>query len=671
MLKKGTLSSTKKSKIMRNYYRKSMLIVTVMLFTVISFAQTYQNGIYVLNEGGFMASNASVSVLKPNLMVENGIYGNKNSNAALGATAQSMAFEGDYAYIVVNVSNYIKVVNRNTFALIATITDQMVNPRNIAFYDGKGYVTNWGDPFNDADDYVAIIDLATNTVTGTIPVVEGPEKIVASGGKIFVAHQGGYGQGNSVSVIDVITNAVESIEVGDVPSALAIDNTNLYVLCGGRPYYVVPETAGKLVKIDLTDYNNKTIFTFNNMTDHPAFLTLDSSSLFYTLGSQIYKMGLTDSALPAVSFIDLSIENVQIPYALEKIGNRFYVADAVDYSSSNGKVFVYDEVGSFISDYTVGISPNGFYYNDQPYAPAAGQPGSTAIAKGDSSFVAWATGVEVTRGLIDIVNPTTVYQGSSYATFGTPENAIGSVDGTLVSLGDAGEAIITFAQPITDADGYDFAVFENGLSDTFLELAFVEVSSDGINYFRFPSHSKTQTVTQIGGFGAVDPTKLNNLAGKYRANFGTPFDISDVADNVLLDKTSITHIKLIDVVGVINSPHARYDSFGNQINELYSTPFNTGGFDLDAVGVINQKTLGLNDVKHNTTIVLYPNPASSSFQISETGTLEIYTISGSLVLKQELKVKQTPVSIDNLISGIYIVKLTNANGTRTQKLVKH
>lgn len=645
-----------------------------MFFAVISFAQTYQNGVYILNEGGFFASNASVSCLKPNWMVDNNIFANKNAASQLGDVAQGMGFQGNNAYIVVGNSNYVKVVDRNTFALVATITGQMLNPRNIAFYDGKGYVTNWGDPSNVADDYVAIIDLATNTVTGTIPVVEGPEEIVASNGKLFVAHQGGYGQGNSVSVIDATTNTVESIPLGDVPSALEIDNANLYVLCSGRPYYVAPETAGQLVKIDLTDYTNKTTYTFPSTTDHPAFLTLDTSSLFYMLGSNIYKMDLTDNALPTTSFIDLSTENVQIPYAFEKIGHRFYVADAVSYTSTDGKVFVFDEVGGFVNDYAVGILPSGFYYNDQPYAPAAGQPGSTAIGKDDVNLVAWATGVEITRGLIDISKPTTKYpnnsQGSSYATFGVPENGIGKVDNKLVSLGDAGQAIVTFVQPITNADGFDFAVFENGLSDTFLELAFVEISSDGVNYFRFPSHSKTQTQTQIGGFGAVDPTSLNNLAGKYKANYGTPFDISDIADNALLDKSSITHIKLIDVVGSIDPLYARYDSFGNAINELFSTPYNTGGFDLDAVGVINQKTLGVNDFENNRTIALYPNPASTSFQIAEIGILEVYAISGTLVLKQELKVKQTPVSIGHLVSGIYIVKLTNANGTYTQKLVK-
>ena len=83
-----------------------------------------------------------------------------------------------------------------------------------------------------------------------------------------------------------------------------------------------------------------------------------------------------------------------------------------------------------------------------------------------------------------------------------------------------------FSTPIFDGANWDFAVFENGFSDTFLELAYVEVSSDGINYFQFPCTSYTQDTLQIGGFGSVDATKIDNLAGKYRAHYGTPFDFA-------------------------------------------------------------------------------------------------------------------------------------------------
>ena len=81
-----------------------------------------------------------------------------------------------------------------------------------------------------------------------------------------------------------------------------------------------------------------------------------------------------------------------------------------------------------------------------------------------------------------------------------------------MSLGDGGVAILTFKYPIKNETGNDFAVFENSFNDTFLELAFVEVSSDGIHYFRFPAVSNTQDTLQMGNDASIDARHLNNLA---------------------------------------------------------------------------------------------------------------------------------------------------------------
>ena len=300
----------------------------------------------------------------------------------------------------------------------------------------------------------------------------------------------------------------------------------------------------------------------------------------------------------------------------------------------------------------------------QSYAPPAGQAGSTAIAKSSSVFIGWATGITVVRGPQDIANPT-----GPLASSGNPNDALGGTSTGVVSLGDGGSATVTFASPIANGSGFDFAVFENGFSDTFLELGFVEVSSDGINFFRFPSHSETQTTTQIGGFGAVDCRYINNLAGKYRANFGTPFDLSDLPDNALLDKDNITHVKIIDAIGTINPLYASHDSHGNIVNELYSTPYATGGFDLNAVGVINQKILDNKDFNKNAAS-LYPNPASDIVYIDseEESDVTIYNISGEIV-KTLPKANHKAITVSDLNSGIYLFEVTIQNKKSTTRIL--
>lgn len=301
----------------------------------------------------------------------------------------------------------------------------------------------------------------------------------------------------------------------------------------------------------------------------------------------------------------------------------------------------------------------------QSYAPAAGQAGSTAIAKSSTVFKGWATGITVVRGPQDIANPT-----GPLASSGDPSGALGGTSTGVVCLGDGGSATLTFAVPIANGPGFDFAVFENGFSDTFLELAFVEVSSNGVNFFRFPSHSETQTTTQIGGFGAVDCRYINNLAGKYRVNFGTPFDLSDIPNNALLDKNNITHVRVIDVIGTINPLYASHDSFGNIVNDPYSTPYATGGFDLNGVGVINQKTLLSAKNFNLASVTLYPNPTSDMVYLDtdQQSSILIYDMGGN-VRKKLPTAQYNEVKVSDLNPGIYLFEITIDEKKTTKRIV--
>lgn len=225
------------------------------------------------------------------------------------------------------------------------------------------------------------------------------------------------------------------------------------------------------------------------------------------------------------------------------------------------------------------------------FAPAAGQPGTTAMHADSSAFVAWATDCTVNPGPMNITNPSAGLAGSGWPA----SNAIGAPTGTMgvTCLGDGGVATLTFASPICNRPGPDFAVFENGFANAqnpslyFLELGFVEVSSDGVNFFRFPAISNVQTETQIGGFGCIDPTQIHNLASKYEAMYGTPFELDEIPDDPLLNKNNITHVRVIDVVGNIDPAYCTYDSQGHIVNDPWPTAFASCGMDLDAVGVIH------------------------------------------------------------------------------------
>lgn len=301
---------------------------------------------------------------------------------------------------------------------------------------------------------------------------------------------------------------------------------------------------------------------------------------------------------------------------------------------------------------------------------AVGTIGTSAMYKDSSAFVGWANNCIVTRGYQDIA-----VTSGGYATVGIDSNGTKKAGvNPVVSLGDGGIAILTFAQPISNGTGYDFAVFENSFNDVFLELAFVEVSSDGINYFRFPATSNTQTLTQIGPFDNTgDATKLNNLAGKYRANYGTPFDLQELVGTIGLNINAITHVKIIDVVGAINAPYARYDINSNPINDPYPTAFGSGGFDLDAVGVISQAAVGINEnILLANSISIYPNPTKDFVTIYSNKFQLKSMILSDINEKTIIHTIDTQINLSDLQNGFYFLKIiTNEGYSITKKIIRN
>ena len=305
------------------------------------------------------------------------------------------------------------------------------------------------------------------------------------------------------------------------------------------------------------------------------------------------------------------------------------------------------------------------------FAPAQDQPGTTAMHADSSAFVAWATGCTVERGPMRIDKPE-----NGLASYGADSLALGVPGGTydVVSLGDGGTAILTFESPIYNGEGPDFAVFENGFAnavnpDTWaLELGFVEVSSDGVNFFRFPAVTYVQTETQLGNAGSIVPAQLHNFASKYGAFYGTPFDLDEVEDNELLDKNRITHIRIVDVVGNIDPEYATKDSEGHIVNDPWPTAFASSGFDLDAVGVIHD--IAHNDVPENAeeSIAVYPNPVRDRLMVKAENlqSVEIYNLVGQQVLVSTSDV----VDMGVLNQGIYFARINADGKTVTKRVVK-
>jgi hypothetical protein len=214
-----------------------------------------------------------------------------------------------------------------------------------------------------------------------------------------------------------------------------------------------------------------------------------------------------------------------------------------------------------------------------PYTEAGYLPASVA---------AWATSVEeIARGPVDNTDPS-----SLAASFGDPAFALGPAlgdDFDVVSLGDGGHVTLGFASGISDGPGDDFAVYENGFfgfGAFFAELAFVEVSSNGVDFARFDATSLGTEPVPDGG--VVDWTDYHNLAGKHPKGEGTGFDLAELAGHPLvsgglLDLDDVVFVRVVDVIG----DGSTTDHVGAPVYDPHTTPYPSGGPDLEAIGVLH------------------------------------------------------------------------------------
>lgn len=201
-----------------------------------------------------------------------------------------------------------------------------------------------------------------------------------------------------------------------------------------------------------------------------------------------------------------------------------------------------------------------------------------------------------------------------------PVHALGAADGVTVSLGDLNAAAIAEGQApgmitvrfdglLFDGPGSDLAIFENAgrfFDDynhdfIYAELAFVEVSSDGVHFARFPAtslnveHDPGATdpdfnqlhVPFARDFAGVNTTNLHHVAGIHPARTGTPFDLSSLSTNLfveqgVVDLDRIAFVRLVDIPG----DGSFLDNAGTPIYDAWPTIY-SGGFDLDAVAAIH------------------------------------------------------------------------------------
>jgi len=318
----------------------------------------FEEGVFVVNEGNFQDANGTISHINPDNSVTQDLFGRVNNGLALGDVVQSMSINGEFAYIVVNNSNKMEVVNANTFAAEYTLKNVLL-PRYFTTLNGIGYLTEWVSYTEPGR--VAIVDLQNHVVTESITTDFGAENIIAHQGKLYVSNN----FTNTVSVIDPVgKEVIKTIEVGNSPGAFLVDKENkLWVICAGA----YQGDDGELVQLDPTKSDDeaansvlKTVELHANVSSKGA-INKAKDKIFYYKGNSVYVLRTSDTEAPdSVLFTETQASSFY-GIGIDPKNDVLYMGDSKSFAG-NGTVYRYNLSGAAIDDFPAGVGPNGFEF---------------------------------------------------------------------------------------------------------------------------------------------------------------------------------------------------------------------------------------------------------------------------------------------------------------------
>lgn len=320
----------------------------------------YAEGSFLLNEGGFDPTTASISFIAEDGKVTNDIFRKVNPDAAeIGSLLQNMFFDDTHAFIISGSANSVTVVDRYSFEYVATVSGDFEKPRYGTVVGDKAYVTNAADFSSNIDGFMTIIDLKDYS-TEKVMLGNLSERVLSENGKVYITN-GSFGIGNSISVFNTTSNTIEKVidlGAGNTPNSFDEDNDKLYVMTSNAA------GLGQLFTIDLASATIDQTLTLPEAIAGPKNLTIEEDVIYYTTGKSIYTVaqGATTFSAEALITFDSDASFAGI-YGFNVIDKAIYISDSGDYASDS-KAFKYSLNGNLEDSFSVGVAPNGFYSND-------------------------------------------------------------------------------------------------------------------------------------------------------------------------------------------------------------------------------------------------------------------------------------------------------------------
>ena len=305
--------------------------------------------ILIINEGNFGNGSGSISLYSPQSKAINNNLFFQTNGTPIGNVAQSAYQIDNKAYITINNSNKIEVIDINNFSSLHTITG-FNSPRYfLPINQSTAYVT---DLYSNS---IQVVDLNSNSISGNIIVNGWTEKLLIHNDSVYVCDM----TNDNLLIINPNNHSlVDSIKVGENPNSIVIDKDNkIWIMCSGG----FSSTNPQLIKFNPQNRTIESTFVFSDISKSPGNLDINSSGdLLYYIKTDVYAMGIYDNSLTTTPIINSNGNNFY-ELGISPIDNDIYVSDAIDYIQ-NGVIFRYSSTGNLMHQFNSGVIPGDFLF---------------------------------------------------------------------------------------------------------------------------------------------------------------------------------------------------------------------------------------------------------------------------------------------------------------------
>ena len=342
---------------------KQLFTSVLLLISAFAFSQNYLHKVLVLNEGYF--DYATEQILQP---VTIGSYNPATNLYQTVATLDNMRFasdlivNGDFYYVAADTK--IFKMDLNTHQEIASVSCEGV--RNLGIYQNKLIATR-GEYLTTFDSYLHIYDANTLSLIQAIDTISGPkwssQNIVIDGSAAYIAINNGYEWGNEKGLIGKLNldNLSYGNEVDLGPDGKNPDN----LMKSGDFLYTVNNkdwSNASVSKVALNGSSNVTV-NLQSVATGCGTSALRDDKLVYQISMET-----------TLNEFDINLMNLSGPIsghsinyyelAQEPVSGQLYTSETDFFSF--GKIHIFDDNNTELSNFNVGISPGTIVFDVRP-----------------------------------------------------------------------------------------------------------------------------------------------------------------------------------------------------------------------------------------------------------------------------------------------------------------